>query len=181
MQALGLLKQWEDESAILDELMKATESRNPQALDTAINKAVDTSLKHSEELALAKRLRDELMSGAERSQSALKNLEAEIAKCKAGNGKASTLTSAIEDARKAKVAQPKIDEANACLEKLEGQGKAAEDLAELLKQMALNAPPAGERFLAKKRLEDACAKCEAISKDLAKSDREQVRLGSLAL
>ena len=39
---------------------------------------------------------------------------------------ASTLTSAIEDARKAKVAQGKIDEANACLEKLEGQGKAAE-------------------------------------------------------
>ena len=29
-QALGLLKQWEDESAILDELIKATESRNPQ-------------------------------------------------------------------------------------------------------------------------------------------------------
>jgi hypothetical protein len=39
---------------------------------------------------------------------------------------ASTLTSAIEDARKAKVAQGKIDEANACLEKLERQGKAAE-------------------------------------------------------
>ena len=42
--------------------------------------------------------------------------------------------------------------------------------------MALNAPPAGERFLAKKRLEDACAKCEAISKELAKADREQVPL-----
>ena len=50
-----------------------------------------------------------------------------------------------------------------------------QELAELLKQMALNAPPAGERFLAKKRLEDACAKCEAISKELAKADREQVR------
>ena len=49
-----------------------------------------------------------------------------------------------------------------------------QDLAELLKQMALNAPPAGERYLAKKRLEDACAKCEAISKELAKADREQV-------
>jgi hypothetical protein len=51
-----------------------------------------------------------------------------------------------------------------------------QELAELLKQMALNAPPAGERFLAKKRLEDACAKCEAISKELAKADREQVPL-----
>ncbi len=32
-QALGLLKQWEDESAILDELIKATESRNPQVIE----------------------------------------------------------------------------------------------------------------------------------------------------